>query len=123
MKYKFGDLVYHKPTSTPDDPTALEIIDYCEEKNKYICMFFTMSYPYEVLTIWLCDEHDLGYLNEVDDINNYTIDGKPLIQSKNIDYDYFEVYEPIGSKQTKIRDALKKRKPFSLPLKLNGMES
>ena len=119
MKYKFGDLVYHKPTSTPEDPTALEVIDYCEKRNKYVCMFFTMSFPYEVLTIWLCDEHDLGYLSEVDDINDYMIDGKPLIQAKNIDYDYFEIYEPIGNKQIEIRGALKKRKPFDVPLKQN----
>ena len=69
-----------------------------------------MSFPYEVLTIWLCDEHDLGYLSEVDDINDYMIDGKPLIQAKNIDYDYFEIYEPIGNKQIEIRGALKKKK-------------
>lgn len=119
MKYKFGDLVYHKPTSLPEDPTALEVIDFCKEKNKYICIFFTMSFPYEVLTIWLCDECDLGYLSEVDNTEYYMINGKPLIQSKNIDYDYFEVYEPSGSKQIKIRDALKKRKPFDVPLKKN----
>lgn len=119
MKYKFGDLVYHKPTSTPEDLTALEIIDYCKEKNKYVCMFFTMSFPYEVLTIWLCDQNDLGYLTEVDNTEDYMVDGKPLIQSKNIDYDYFEVYEPIGSEQIKIRDALKNRKPFDVPLKKN----
>ena len=38
MKYKFGDLVYHKPTSTPEDPTALEIIDYCKKRiNMFAC--------------------------------------------------------------------------------------
>ena len=78
-----------------------------------------MSFPYEVLTIWLCDECDLGYLIEVDNIEHYMVNGKPLIQSKNIDYDYFEVYEPRGSKQIKIRDALNKRKPFDVPLKKN----
>ena len=45
------------------------------------------------------------------------INDKPLIQSENIDYDYYEIYEPIGSKQIKIRDAVKMRKPFSVPLK------
>lgn len=116
-KYKFGDLVYHKPTSNQGDPTALEIIDYCKKKNKYVCMFFTMSFPYEVLTIWLCNKLDLGYLSDIDDIKNYMIAGKPLIQRKNIDYDYFEIYEPIGSEQIKIRDALKERKSFDVPLK------
>lgn len=119
MKYKFGDLVYHKPTSLPEDPTALEVIDFCKKKNKYICIFFTMSFPYEVLTIRLCDEHDLEFLTEVDNIEYYMVNGKPLIQSKNIDYDYFEVYEPNGSEQIKIRDALKKRKPFDVPLTKN----
>lgn len=117
MKYKFKDLVYHKPTSIPGDPTALEVIDYCEKKNKYVCMFFTMGYPYEVLTIWLCNEDDLGYLDEVDDVKGYMIDDEPLIQSKNIDYDCFEIYEPVGNEQIKIRDALKERKPFDVPLK------
>lgn len=119
MKYKFGDLVYHKPTSTIEDPTVLEIIDYCVKRKKYVCMFFTMSFPYEVLTIWLCDEQDLGCLTELDNTEYYLVDGKPLIQSNNIDYDYFEVYEPIGNEQIKIRNALKKRKPFDVPLKKN----
>ena len=78
-----------------------------------------MSFPYEVLTIRLCDERDLEFLTEVDNIEYYMVNGKPLIQSKNIDYDYFEVYEPIGNEQIKIRNALKKRKPFDVPLKKN----
>ena len=47
------------------------------------------------------------------------IDDKRIKQKKNIDYDYFEIYEPIGNKQIEIRGALKKRKPFDVPLKQN----
>ena len=98
-KYKFGDLVYYKPASTPDLPLHLEVIGFSERKNKYICLFFdTYAMQIETCRIYLCSEEDLGYLSEVNNVNDYLIDGKPPITEKlsRLDYYYFPVFEPDG---------------------------
>ena len=117
MKYKFGDLVHYKPLYRDNDPLNLQIIGFDEKKQKYICMDYDLGYPYEVLTVWLCREDDLEYLNEVADINEYTFDGEILFPNPNIDLYYYEVYEPVGKEQIKVRNAVRRRKPFDVPLK------
>ena len=117
MKFKFGDLVHYKPFYEPNCPCVLEIIDFDEKKQKYICMEVDIGFPGEDLIICLCSETDLEYLSAVADVNEYLYDGEPLITNPNLDLYYFDVFEFVGKEEIKIRSAVRRRPPTGIPIK------
>lgn len=116
MKYKFGDLVYYKPAPDCGIPFYMEVIDFCEKKNKYVCMDYSLYAPFaEPSYIYLCSEEDLGYLSEVDNVDDYLFDGKPPLTKKlsKLDYYYFKIYEPMGEDtEILVRDAVRHKYPY-----------
>jgi len=120
MKFKFGDLVYHKPTTDVDviEPYALQVLGFDARKKKYKCIFFTTPFFYEVITIWYCAEDELDYLEKIQDVGDYLVQGTIPFPDPNVDDSYLEIYDVSNKEISLIRKPIRERKPFQVPLRV-----
>lgn len=104
MKFKYGDLLYHIPTSQPyyAGATVVQVLDYDKKRKKYRCVCFDTYIIYEsYFIVYICEE-ELDYLNTLTDTKSLYIDGKPPFPI-NIDDTYVDICDDENGKCKLIR--------------------
>ena len=129
MRFKFGDIAYYRPLfdGTEDSIEVMQVVGFEPRRGKYICMVLDLYEPLIDPMLCLCCEEDLELLETLTDtypdLRNCT---QPLIKEKHIDLFCFPLYNMVGKEQIKVRNAVRRRIGYSIPLKTtrenNGLD-
>ncbi|MCH5180527.1 MAG: hypothetical protein J1F32_04895 [Erysipelotrichales bacterium] len=109
MKFHFGDIVYNV-SFLEDNSTGIDymqVMEYDENMQKYKCISFDALAPQSFFTIIYFKEEDIDFIDKVDPIRaRWYLEGGPIFP-KNLDDNYYDIYEFDGKKQKLIRKAFR----------------
>lgn len=115
MKFKYGDFVY----IPKEGVSEMQVIDFDEKKQKYRCVFFCSYSPGDDATaIEFVAEEELDLIRN--DKGEYEYQDEEPFFPRDIDQNYFDIYEYIDGKDVLIRKEFRKRKPFEIPTVKKG---
>lgn len=112
MKYKYGDLVYHKSStgSQYGGISALQVMEYDRERKKYKCVSFDTYTIYDdAISIAYVKEDELEFMSKITDEKEFYVKGNVPFP-KNMDDTYFNVYDWNGNESKLIRNRVRQRK-------------
>ncbi len=112
MKFKYGDLVYHKMSTGPQygGITALQVMEYDHKKRKYKCVSFDTYIIYDdAISFAYVKEDELEFINKITDEREFYINGQVPFP-KNMDDTYFDIYDWEKNESKLIRKSLRQRK-------------
>lgn len=110
MKFKFGDLVYYKPTSGPKyhGISVMQVISYDKKRRKYKCIDIDEAdcVPYKIS---YTSTKDMDFLRKVENEEDYQKNGKAPFSLDDIQKmdPFLNIYDCEGRKSTLIRKAVR----------------
>ncbi|MCH5172537.1 MAG: hypothetical protein J1F31_06905 [Erysipelotrichales bacterium] len=109
MKFYFGDIVYnvHSFKLNPNGIGYMQVMEYDENMKKYKCISFDALAPHSFFTIIYFKEEDIDLVYNISpDHARCYLEGGPIFP-KNLDDNYYDIYEFDGKKQKLIRKAFR----------------